>query len=186
MPGVLGIVGSPRRGGNTDLLVSRVLEGAASAGAVTETLFLADLQIRECDGCHACWQGRKCPKPDDMGDIYPRIIAADAIVFGTPVYWYGPTGLMKLLIDRFVYFNCPENRVKIAGKRVAVVVPFEDTDAETVRPLLEFFEKSFAYLELTLAGRLIVPGVTIKGEVKRNNDIMHEALELGTRLAADG
>jgi multimeric flavodoxin WrbA len=55
--------------------------------------------------------------------IYPKIIEADVIIFGTPVYWYGPTALMKAFIDRFVYFNCPENRAK-SGK--AANIPFED------------------------------------------------------------
>ena len=124
MKTILGVVGSPRRNGNTDVLVSHVLKGARAAGAQTETLYLGDLTIQECDGCHACWQGPVCPKRDDMDAVYPKIIASDAIIFGTPVYWYGPTALMKGLIDRFVYFNCPENRVKIRGKSAAIVVPF--------------------------------------------------------------
>ncbi|MBN1488588.1 MAG: flavodoxin family protein, partial [Phycisphaerae bacterium] len=176
---ILGIVGSPRRKGNTDVLVSHVLAGAEGRGATTETLFLNDLTIRECDGCHACWQGKRCPKADDMAGLYARIEAADGIVFGTPVYWYGPTGILKLLIDRFVYFNCPENRPQIAGTRVAIAVPYEDTDAETVRPLLEFFKKSFAYLEMNCIGQIVVPGVTIRGEVAQKPDCLQAAFELG-------
>jgi hypothetical protein len=109
---VLGVVGSPRKNGNTHILVSRILEGAEKQGAAAETIFLNDLNIRECNGCHACWRGKRCSKKDDMRDIYPKIIESDVIVFGTPVYWYGPTALMKGFMDRFVYFNCPENRKK--------------------------------------------------------------------------
>lgn len=95
MKTILGVVGSPRRKGNTHILVSRILEGAKKEGAATEIIFLNDLTIRECDGCHVCWKGRKCSKKDDMNNIYPKIIQSDVIIFGTPVYWYGPTALMK-------------------------------------------------------------------------------------------
>jgi multimeric flavodoxin WrbA len=95
---VLGIVGSPRKNGNTQFLVNIILEGARQAGAETEMVRLADLNIRECDGCHSCWKGRPCVKDDDMNGIYEKIAANDVIVFGTPVFWYGPTGLMKTFL----------------------------------------------------------------------------------------
>ncbi|MFH1371413.1 MAG: flavodoxin family protein [Planctomycetota bacterium] len=94
MKSILAIVGSPRKGGNTDILVQRVAEGAASKGAQVDMLWLGGLNIRECDGCHICWQRKPCGKPDDMLNIYPKISESDAIIFGTPVYWYGPTALV--------------------------------------------------------------------------------------------
>jgi multimeric flavodoxin WrbA len=127
---VLGIVGSPRRKGNTHLFVSRILE-AGDGGAATDLLFREDLQILECDGCHVCWKGNSCPKNDGMNGVYDKIANSDLLVFGTPVYWYGPTALMKSLIDRFVYFNCPENRDKIRGKRALLAVPFEEENPAT-------------------------------------------------------
>jgi multimeric flavodoxin WrbA len=183
MKRVLGVVGSPRKNGNTHILVSRILEGAKTEGAETETLFLGDLNIRECDGCHACWEGKECSKRDDMNDIYPKIIESDVVIFGTPVYWYGPTALMKAFIDRFVYFNCPENRAKIKGKSAAVAVPFEEENPEMADPILEFFEKSFEYLEMSLIGKVTVPGVGWKGEILEKPDRLKEAYELGRRLA---
>ena len=113
---VLAVVGSPRKDGNTDILVSRIAEGAKAGGAEVEIVRLGELSVQECNGCHACWRGRDCSKDDDMRRLYPKIMAADAIVLGTPVYWYGPTALMKAFMDRFVYFNCPQNRPKIKGK----------------------------------------------------------------------
>ena len=99
---VLGVVGSPRRNGNTHILVSRVLDGAGEAGALTDLVFLGDLTIGECDGCHVCWRGKPCSKCDSMNDLYPRISDSDVLVFGTPVYWFGPTALMQAFLDRFV------------------------------------------------------------------------------------
>jgi len=179
MKRILGIVGSPRRQGNTHLLVSRILDGAQAEGAVADTLFLNDLTIRECDGCHACWKGKPCSKRDDMQAVYPKIIESDVIVFGTPVYWYGPTALMKALIDRFVYFNCPENRAKIRGKPALLAVPFEDNDLETAGLVVAFFEKSLEYLEMKLIGQVIAPGVGEKGDILRASARLDEGYELG-------
>ncbi|HVN96082.1 MAG TPA: flavodoxin family protein [Syntrophorhabdaceae bacterium] len=182
MKKVLGVVGSPRKKGNTNVLVARVLEGAHEAGAQTETVFLNEARIEECDGCHACWKTGTCKRKDDMNDLYPKIIGSDVIVFGTPVYWYGPTALMKGFIDRFVYFNCPENRTKIRCKRAVLAVPFEENDPDTALPLVEFFNKSLGYLEMSIVGRLIVPGVTVRGEIAKKTDCMREAYELGKGL----
>lgn len=73
MTDILGVIGSPRRLGNTHILVSEILEGARQSGATVNHVFLNDLSIRECDGCHKCWKGKSCSKNDDMNRIYPRI-----------------------------------------------------------------------------------------------------------------
>ncbi len=179
MTRVLGVMGSPRRNGNTHILVDKVLEGARAAGAQTELLVLADLSVRECDGCLACWKGKDCSKADDMNAVYPRLAQSDVIVFGTPVYWYGPTALMKCFIDRFVYFNCPDNRPKVKGKPAILVVPFEEDNLETASLVVALFEKSLAYLEMTLAGQVIVPGVGRKGDVTAKTEAIQKAFLLG-------
>ncbi len=184
MKNVLGIIGSPRKRGNTDVLVSRILDGARENAANTETGWLADLKISECDGCHACWKGKHvCSKADDMTDLYPKIIASDAIVFGTPVYWFGPTAIMKCFIDRFVYFNCTDTRKKIRNKAAVIAVPFEDRTYETSRLVVEFFEKSLDYLEMRLIDKILVPGVTKRGEVRTRKRVMEKCYELGRMLA---
>lgn len=180
---ILAVVGSPRRNGNTHILVSRIVEGAESEGAVGDFLFLDEVDIHECNGCHACWEGKECSKNDGMNSIYPQIVECDGIVFGTPVYWYGPTALMKAFIDRFVYFNCPENRVKIRGKSAVLAIPFEEEDLEAAAFVVAFFEKSLRYLEMNLAGTILVPGVSRKGEILVKGDRLTEAYELGKRIA---
>jgi multimeric flavodoxin WrbA len=183
MKRILAVIGSPRRNGNTHILVSKIVEGAKAKAAVVDELFLGDLGIRECDGCHACWKGKECNKDDDMRPIYQVIIQSDVIIFGTPVYWYGPTALMKAFIDRFVYFNCPENRQKIKGLSAVLAVPFEEDDLETARGVVEFFQKSLAYLEIKLLGRIIVPGVGEKGAVLNKGQYLQKAFDLGQKLA---
>ena len=183
MKKVLAVIGSPRRGGNTDELIRKVTKGAESKGAAVETIRLAELNIGECDGCMSCWKGKHCIKSDDMLDIYPKIIDSDVILFGTPVYWYGPTALMKAFIDRFLYFNCPENRAKIRGKKAGLVIPFEEENPDTARPVVEFFEKSLTYLEMSIVGSVVVGGVGAKGDILKKPDRLNEAYELGKRLA---
>jgi len=185
MKRILAVMGSPRRNGNTHILVSKIVEGAGANGAVVDELFLGELTIGECDGCHACWKGKECSKNDDMRDIYPAIIQSDVIIFGTPVYWYGPTALMKAFIDRFVYFNCPENRQKIKGLSAALAVPFEDDDIETACGVVEFFQKSLAYLEIKLLGQIIVPGVGEKGAIRSKSQYLQQAYDLGHSIDED-
>ncbi|MFX1258624.1 MAG: flavodoxin family protein [Promethearchaeota archaeon] len=182
MKKILGVVGSPRKNGNTHILISKILECAEGKGAITNIIFLRDLTINECDGCHSCWKGNQCSKNDDMNDIYPKIIESDVIIFGTPVYWYGPTALIKAFIDRFVYFNCPENRKKIRKKTAVLVIPFEEKNLETAKPLVEMFEKSFQYLEMELIEKIIVPGVGEKGEILKKEESLEKAYALGKSL----
>jgi multimeric flavodoxin WrbA len=184
MSKVLAVIGSPRRGGNTEILVSRIAEGAASAGATVEIVRLGDLRIRECDGCHACWQGRPCSKDDDMRALYGKIAASEIIVLGAPVYWYGPTALMKAFIDRFVYFNSEANRPMVRGKRAAVAVVLEETHEETWRPVVDFFQKSLGYLEMNLAGTVVAPGVGEKGAIRKDSQRLRDAYHLGASLVA--
>ena len=166
MANILGIIGSPRKGGNTQVIVDQALGGAAHNGAETDTLFLADMHIKECIGCHACWRGKPCTQGDDMNDLFDVIASADGFVFGTPVYWYGPTAIIKAFLDRFVYFNCPEHRGMVKGKPVILAVPFEETGPDMADLTVKMFELSFGYLEMNLAGTIIAPGVTKVGEVK--------------------
>lgn len=187
MKKILGIIGSPRKDGNTDVLVSRILEGARDHGADTDRVSLADLRISECDGCYDCWKGKHaCSKADDMRDLYPRIAKADAIVFGTPVYWFGPTAIMKCFIDRFVYFTSPANRRKIRNKVGVIAVPFGDTTLAASDPVVEFFARSLDYLEMRLVDKILVPGVTEPGEVRSRKQAMAKCHELGRRLAMQG
>ena len=183
MSRILGIMGSPRKKGNTHVLLKKILEGATTCGADTEIVLLGDVVVGECDGCHACWRGKQCPRMDDMNDLYPKIAESDALIFATPVYWYGPTALMKAFLDRFVYFNCPENREKIAGKTCVLAVVFEEDSGEAAGPLVDMFEKSFQYLEVNHAETILVPGVTKRGEVAEKEGAMTRAFELGRTLA---
>jgi len=97
---VLGIVCSPRKGGNTEVLVQEALAGAQDRGAETELLTIWDKDINPCDGCLSCEKTGKCHIKDDVQDIYLKLLEADGIVWGTPVYFFSATAQAKMLIDR--------------------------------------------------------------------------------------
>jgi multimeric flavodoxin WrbA len=97
---ILGIVGSPRKGGNTEIMVRESLDAARKAGAETEIVLIADKTIAGCDGCEACYKNGVCKIKDDMLPIYDQLKAANGIIFGTPVYYGDFPSQAKAVIDR--------------------------------------------------------------------------------------
>jgi arsenate reductase len=98
---VLGLMGSPRKKGNTDLLIAAFLDGAQAQGAEVLKVDVAFLHITPCQGCRFCEQQGFCrQKDDDMGEIYHLLRRADCVVIATPMFFYGPSAQLKALIDR--------------------------------------------------------------------------------------
>jgi multimeric flavodoxin WrbA/protein-tyrosine-phosphatase len=97
---VLGLQGSPRINGNTDILLTSFLAEAERLGARTQNLPVAEKNIMPCIGCRTCEREGFCPLKDDMQEIYPLLWRADLVVMATPVFFYGPPAQMKALIDR--------------------------------------------------------------------------------------
>ncbi len=175
---VLALIGSPRKKGNTDLLVEQILEGSRAKGHTTEKLYLYDYTISLCVDCRNCKKGDYvCCINDEMQQIYPQIEGADLIIFGTPVYWYGPTAKMKLLLDRMRPFVA---NGKLKGKKAVVVAPSAE-GAKACDPLLEMFRRMFEYLGMEFAGKVFVRAYE-KGEIIRNRKEMEKAYELGASL----
>ena len=97
---VLGIMGSPRVGGNTDLLLDACLKCAESLGAVPEKIHVDSLAIGPCRELYGCLKDGNCVIQDDMQDIYPKLLEADVVVVASPMFFYGLSGQLKSLIDR--------------------------------------------------------------------------------------
>jgi multimeric flavodoxin WrbA len=97
---LIGIYGSPRKAGNTDLMLDAFLEGARTAGAEVSRVYVRDLEIGGCLGCGHCDKAGTCIQKDDMQQVYPLLEQSQGVVVATPVYFYGVTAQLKLLIDR--------------------------------------------------------------------------------------
>ena len=175
---ILGLVGSPRRESNTDLVVSSILGGAATNNHSVDKLYLYSSNLKPCIDCRACKEGSpQCVIKDDMQQIYPKLESADFIIFGTPLYWYGPTAPMKLLLDRLRPY-IESKRLK--GKKAILVVPSEE-GAEACSYITGMFELSFEYLEVVLANK-ILPTAAEHAEVQNQKQTLAEAFEIGKNL----
>ncbi len=97
---VLGIFGSPRRGGNTEVLLEEVLRAQNRKGQKPNVSFLTDYDLTPCKECHGCDQSGQCVILDDMQKIYPKLLESDVIVLASPIFFYGVTAWAKALIDR--------------------------------------------------------------------------------------
>jgi len=189
---VIGITGSPRRGGNTDLLLAEVLRGAASKGAEVKTIVLNDLNITPCQHCDACLEKGKCRIEDDMQMVYRELEAADRIVLASPLHFMTVTAQAKAMIDRcqslwarkYVLKQPPLGSepgkkkglfISVGGRRVANL--FEPVLA-TVRAL-------FNTLDITYAGGLLFPGVDEKGAIAKHPDALRQAFLAGQKLVEE-
>jgi multimeric flavodoxin WrbA len=175
---ILGLIGSPRKGSNTDLLVSAILEGAGANNHLTEKIYLYDFEIAACVDCRACKKGNfKCALGDSMQVLYPKLEEADVIVFGTPLYWYGPSAKMKLLIDRLRPFIASK---KLKGKKAVLAIPSEE-GAEACNFTIGMFGLSLEYLCIKMTGKL-TPRASERAELKGQPQTLKEAFELGKTL----
>jgi multimeric flavodoxin WrbA len=118
---VLGVSGSPRKGRNTEKLLSLALEAAEAAGAEVGLLSLAEMNIKSCKGCNTCVREKRCPldDEDDMGLVKGRLQEADAVVFAAPSYFGGVPGIMKSMMDRSRSLKMDEH--KLQGKVVSAL-----------------------------------------------------------------
>ena len=177
---VLGICGSPRKG-NTEWMLTKVLESARAEGAETELLLLRDRDIGLCRGCFTCEVGNDrqpgvCVINDDMEGMLPKMLAADAIVFGTPVYFYMLSGLLKNFMDRTVPIW-----PLLKGKSAAGVAVAEDTMGralENLRTYTDLCKMQWIGEASALARD--------PGEVAENEAVTELLSGLGKKLAARG
>ena len=100
MKKILVLSGSPRKGGNSDILCDQFIKGAEESGHLATKIYLKDCKIASCNACYACKKNGICVQNDDMTDILQQMIDADIIVLATPVYFYSMNGQMKTMIDR--------------------------------------------------------------------------------------
>ena len=116
---VLGIVGSPRKNGNTEIMVKEVLKVAHDAGCETEMFLMSEKQVAPCDACGTCFQLGACVIKDDMQELYTMMERAQAIIFGSPVYFGSVSAQMKAVMDRmFALLQRRSLKDKVAGTLV--------------------------------------------------------------------
>jgi len=102
---VIGISGSPRKGGNTEFLLSEALGVARERGFQTERILCSELNVRFCKDCGSCAKGKPCPEEDDMPSVLDVLERADGVIVASPVYFGSVTGQLKAVFDRTIPFR---------------------------------------------------------------------------------
>ena len=175
---VLGVVCSPRKGGNTEFLMCEALGGAKENGADIELLRISDMNIAPCDGCEACHQTGKCRIKDDMQKLYKKILAADGIILGSPVYFWSVSGQAKTFMDRTYALRYPYHKLKNkVGGAIAAAGSRGSVNA------LSIINNFFLGQDMLATGLGISGYGTKKGEVKRDERAMQGARSLGKQVA---
>jgi len=182
---ILVLKGSPREKGNSSILADQVVAGAKAAGAEVESFVLQNMHIEPCTACEACHEepGNLCNIEDDMQMLYPKLIAADAIVVATPIYWFAVSAQAKLCIDRWYALETPQGS-KLTGKQFAFVLVYGDSDLFTSGGInaIHSFQDMCRYLKAPIAG-FAYGSANEAGDILKQSDLLEKARKLGQKLA---
>lgn len=175
---ILVLEGSPNRNGSSNLLAGEFIRGAEEAGHAVRVVDAAHARIHPCTGCVRCGYEGPCVQKDDMETIRPQILAADMLVFVTPLYYYGMSAQLKTLIDRFCAFNS-----SIQGRRMqaALIAAAWNGDSWTFDALSAHYRTLVRYLRLRNRGMVLGAGCGTPAMTRRSA-AMREAYELGRSL----
>ncbi len=177
---LIALMGSPRKGGNTDLLTDAFIEGAHAEGAECEKIYLDDLNIRPIGPVGDDWSMRSDLRlDDDARGVLDRLVTADIVVFASPVYWQGVTGQLKCLADRFsAYYMAPWLREGMEGAGFFVVTawghPTSDESHWVTEPI-KAWARGFKARYLGDVGAAVAKW----GEVAQLPDALAEARDKG-------
>ena len=175
---VLGIVASPKHGGNTDILIEEALTGAKAMGASVEKIYLGDVEIRFCQGCERCQQTGACVFDDGLARVFEAMEASDAWILGTPVYVNAPTAQCKAFIDRWYGAgNGPFD-----GKRAAAIIPFAEAGEKAGKHSKDYIQSVFRWKGLVHVSTVLAPGVWAPGAVRGRDDLLERARAIGREL----
>ena len=175
---VLAISCSPRKNGNTVAILEEALRGAQDAKAEIELYSVSGKNIQPCDGCRSCASSARCHVDDDMQELSDKMIEADGIIFGTPIYFWGMTGQAKTVMDRTIALNQPGRNLtnKVAGV-VAVCGSLGLVDA------LKDYSYFFVQRRMLPANQ-VAAYVTGPGELDNMPQCMSAARRMGRQIAA--
>lgn len=191
-PKVLGVVGSPRSGGNSDALLRHILKGVHDKDIATEAIHLRDYSFEPCIGCERCRKDEICTGLNDgMHLIYPKLLESKGLVLISPTHNYNITAWMKAFIDRLYCFytfnnNRPRgwsSRLANQGRKAVIAAVCEQETEKDMGMTLEAMRLPLEALGYEIIDELAVFGMFDKGAVKKDDKIMSEARKVGLNLA---
>jgi len=184
---ILGINGSPRIGGNTDILLDKALDGARGKGADIEKIILNTLKFSPCQECKNTRDDGICIIEDDMQLVYKKVKKADAIILASPIFFGSLSAQMKMMIDRFQCIWMAKyifQKDIFKKKRIGGFISVEGTKRR------DFFNNAksivrnlFKVISVDYKEELFCQGVDEKGEILKHPEFLKKAFELGERIA---
>jgi multimeric flavodoxin WrbA len=179
-------MGSPRIKGNTDLLLDEAIRGAQDQHAEVEKVIIDRLKISPCREYYGCLKDGNCVIRDDMDELYPKLLCADALVVASPIYFYSVSAQLKALIDRCQVMWARKYVLKSLdvpvrkGAFIAVGATRGEKLFDGSRLTMKYF---FKVMNVEYSEELLVRGVDLRGEIKKHSDLLANAYELGQRMA---
>ncbi len=182
---VIGIVGSPRFDQTTDAIVRQVLNGCEEAGASTEVFHLGGLEIAGCLACMECRETGVCSQHDDMTMLTKKIVESDALVIGTPIYFYYMTSQLKALTDRLFVLMKPDftSRLGDEGRKAVLVVTQGAPDPDTFKGQITAMADAWKHVGIIVKDTLVSTELHERAQVIGNTDLIDRALAAGRELA---
>ena len=171
---ILVITGSPRKNGNSNTLADNFIKGAQEAGHNVVRFDSAFKNVHPCIACNKCGMNGKCVFKDDFEFIRDNIVDADAVIFATPMYYFGISAQIKAVIDRFYAINGQIH----TPKKSALIMTYADTSSKEAQPIISHYETLLNYLGWSDSGKVIASGVWTEGDVN-NTEYPKQAYELG-------
>jgi multimeric flavodoxin WrbA len=187
---VLGILGSPRREGNTEILLNEALRGASDHGGLCEKVILRDLKITPCLEIYKCAEDGVCAIQDDMQGLFPKIVQAERLLLASPIFFYSVPALAKAMIDRCQSLWAKKYILKLPVSPIAdrkgVFISVAATRGKKlfdgVRLTVQYF---FDAIDVAYSDELFVRGADEKGAVRDQPEALQAAYGLGQRLVTD-
>ena len=174
---VLGVSGSPRVGGNTDLILNEALKVAKSNSAEVKLIRISDYKLEPCDACMSCFSTGKCAIKDDGEALYQEIAQADGIILGSPSYFQGVTAQMKIFIDRMGFLALARKKRDFTGKAGGVIAVARRSGVSgTCNQMMTFL--TAAGFAIPSGGRVFAIGRE-KGDVLNDKEGVETAKNLG-------
>ena len=184
---VLGIMGSPRRQSNTEILLDKALEGAREAGAEVEKVLVSKLKISPCLEIYACRKDGNCAIKDDMQSLYEKLLEADHIILASPIFFYGITSQAKAVVDRcqalwvrkHVLGMGNEDKRERRGVFISVGATRGPRLFDGAVLTVKYF---FDAIGVKYSGDLLVRGIDNKAQIKEHPTVLEDAFRLGQEL----
>ncbi len=189
MAAILALNGSPRRGGNTELLLQEVADGARQAGGDIEIIRLSDLTMSPCIACGGCDRTGKCVIMDDMQGLYDKVQAAQQIIIASPIYFYALSAQTKIFIDRLQAMWSRKQLLRAAKRWHRDPLNRGYLISVAATSGLRIFEGAvlcvrYAYdaLGFEYGGEFLARGFDGRGEIGKDDKKLRQAVQFGIKI----